>query len=132
MKPDKYGFKQIARQIIGQDEKSFDNDLMKLIKDNPNPKDEIIHTFAEDHKIEPDKVEEKIYEWATMYVDFYMNGRAKDKGISEEDVDKKELSKGIEVESEHTPNEEMAKRIALDHLAEMPDYYTKLAQMEGK
>jgi hypothetical protein len=129
---DKYGFKQIGRSILGMDEKSFDNDLMNLIKDNPNPDDEIVHTFAEDHKIEPDKVEEKIYEWATMYVEFITGGKAKDKGFTEEDADKEELAKGIEVESEHTPNEEMAKRIALDHLSEMDDYYTKLAKMEGK
>jgi len=37
-----------------------------------------------------------------------------------------ELKMGIEVELEHTDNREEAKRIALQHLAEVPDYYTKL------
>ncbi len=44
----------------------------------------------------------------------------------EEDVDSKELAMGIEVELEHTNDREEAKKIALQHLAEVPDYYTKL------
>lgn len=43
-----------------------------------------------------------------------------------------ELKKGIKVEQEHTDNAEMAKEIALDHLAELPDYYTRLDDMESE
>lgn len=39
---------------------------------------------------------------------------------------KKELKMGIKVEKEHTNSEEKAKEIAMDHLAENPDYYSKL------
>jgi hypothetical protein len=39
---------------------------------------------------------------------------------------KKELNKGIEVEKEHTSSEEEARKIAMDHLVEDPEYYTKL------
>jgi len=42
-----------------------------------------------------------------------------------------ELAMGIEVEKEHTDDPEVAKKIAKDHLAEMPDYYTKLKKMEN-
>jgi hypothetical protein len=42
------------------------------------------------------------------------------------DVIKKELKMGIEVEKEHTKDPDIARKIALDHLAEVPDYYTKL------
>lgn len=38
----------------------------------------------------------------------------------------KELIKGIEVEKEHTSSEEEARKIAMDHLAETPDYYSRL------
>lgn len=40
-----------------------------------------------------------------------------------------ELAAGIEVEKEHTDNPAEAREIALDHLAEFPDYYTRLAKM---
>ena len=43
-------------------------------------------------------------------------------------VKKDQLKKGIEVEKEHTTDEKVAAKIALDHLAEDPDYYTKLTK----
>jgi len=49
---------------------------------------------------------------------------------SPNDVDSKELEKGIEVEHEHTPNSDIAQDIVLDHLSEISDYYTRLEKME--
>jgi hypothetical protein len=37
---------------------------------------------------------------------------------------------GIEVESEHTKDKTKAKEIAMDHLTEFPDYYTRIKKME--
>jgi len=45
---------------------------------------------------------------------------------------KKELSKGIKIEMEHTSDREKAKEIAMDHLYEDPKYYTKLKKIESK
>ena len=47
-----------------------------------------------------------------------------------DDVDQNELKMGMEVESEHTDDKYIALEIVLDHLAEFPDYYTKLIKME--
>ena len=41
-------------------------------------------------------------------------------------VDQKELKMGIKVEMEHTDDPKKAEKIALQHLAEDPKYYTKL------
>lgn len=46
------------------------------------------------------------------------------------DFNQKELAMGIEVEKEHTDNEDLAREIAMDHLKEIPDYYTRLKKME--
>lgn len=59
-------------------------------------------------------------------------GKADKEGLSEKDVDQNELSMGIKVELEHTKNKDIAKKIALDHLAEMADYYSKLKKMESQ
>jgi len=48
-----------------------------------------------------------------------------------EGVDAEQLTMGIKVEMEHTDKPEEAKKIALDHLAEDPQYYTKLKKMEA-
>lgn len=42
-----------------------------------------------------------------------------------------QLKKGIKVEYEHTNNEKLATVIALQHLDEIPDYYTKLKKLEA-
>lgn len=43
-----------------------------------------------------------------------------------------QIDKGKEVEKEHTSVEEVAERIAMDHLMELPDYYDKLEKMEAE
>lgn len=62
--------------------------------------------------------------------DFEQAGLFNQYGLSK--VDPKELEMGIKVEMEHTTNKEIAKRIALDHLTEISNYYTLLAEMENK
>jgi hypothetical protein len=46
-------------------------------------------------------------------------------------ADPRELAMGIAEEMEHTTSKRTAERIALDHLAEDPHYYTKLAEAMG-
>ena len=49
-----------------------------------------------------------------------------------EEFDPKELKMGAEVELEHTDDKEEAKKITMDHLREIPDYYTRLKKMEDQ
>ena len=49
-----------------------------------------------------------------------------------EDVDPEELEMGVDVEHEHTDDDDIAEEIALDHLTEDPEYYTHLKEMEEK
>jgi hypothetical protein len=48
---------------------------------------------------------------------------AKKHDVSVEDI-KKEISVGTKIEMEHTDSKKMAKEIAMDHIAEIADYYT--------
>lgn len=50
--------------------------------------------------------------------------------VSKDQFDSEQLKMGIEVEKEHTDDENIALEIAKDHLAEIPIYYTLLLQME--
>ena len=75
-----------------------------------------------------------------LYVEAVFEGLAKGKTI--EDLAKKhdvsvihinsQLKKGIKIEHEHTKDPTTAKKIAMDHLFEDPDYYTKLAKVVEK
>ena len=59
-----------------------------------------------------------------------LNGLFKKSGKNAEDFDQGQIAMGVEVESEHTDDSDVARQIALDHLTEIPDYYTRLAKME--
>ena len=52
-------------------------------------------------------------------------------GRRPEEFDKADLARGIEIELEHTPDRATAREIAMDHLAERPDYYVLLEKMEA-
>jgi hypothetical protein len=56
---------------------------------------------------------------------------ADEHGVSVEEIEA-ELEKGMEVEMEHTTDEDMAHEIAMDHLLEDPKYYTNLSKIEEK
>lgn len=43
-----------------------------------------------------------------------------------------QLELGIDVELEHTNDKKIAREIAMDHLFELPDYYSQLKKIEEK
>jgi hypothetical protein len=49
-----------------------------------------------------------------------------------EDFDAKALAQGTDMEMEHTSDREIAQSIAMDHLAEDPDYYVKAARRSAR
>ena len=57
-------------------------------------------------------------------------GESEKERFTEADADPEELKVGIEIEREHTDDPKEAKQIALDHLSEDKNYYTKLAKVE--
>ena len=91
---------------------------------NPYPKDDDVHAFAEELGVNPHKFEGHIYHLLSSIV---CEGRSKGKDVKH---DPKQLKMGIEVEMEHTTNPVVSRKIALDHLKEIPDYYTRLDKME--
>ena len=51
---------------------------------------------------------------------------------SPSEFDQGQLKIGIKIEMEHTKDKDIAKEIAMDHLKEIPDYYSRLDNMEDK
>lgn len=56
----------------------------------------------------------------------YIEDKLTQSKIHPSEVDPEELKIGIEVEYEHTKDKKIAEKIALDHLAENPHYYSLL------
>ena len=119
-------FREFMTEGSDKDNKILDK-IMDFFADNPAPPDDDVHDLAEKLGLEPDDFESKIY---FVLGSILGTGEAKKKKFTEKDADPKELKMGIKVEMEHTSNKAISKRIALDHLAEFPDYYTRLLKME--
>jgi hypothetical protein len=98
---------------------------MKFFAAHPNPPDDEVHALADKLQINPHEFESQIY---AILGSFLGAGKSKDfKG----DYDPVELEMGKKVEKEHTTNDLIAERIAKDHLSEIPNYYSRLKQMEA-
>jgi len=69
-----------------------------------------------DEQIKPYKTVDQIAKKHRMEVSFIQN----------------QLDMGEPIEHEHTKNRELAREIALQHLDEIPDYYTRLKKMEAQ
>ena len=93
-------------------------------------------TMSDANKLKQSFKEEKIEGGLAdkkSFKDLVDKYKRKGKNISEvENMLKKQLSKGIKVEMEHTKSKSEAEEIAMDHLWEDANYYTKLSKIESK
>jgi len=118
---------KVNKYLVEADQKNIRAKIMQFFKENPSPPDKKVHEFAESLGMDEHKFEEQIY---SVLGSIFAAGKAFKNKFTEEDADPKELAMGVKVEMEHTTDAEIAKRIALDHLEEIEDYYTRLKKME--
>lgn len=134
--------------------KDFVDGLMKFIKEKTaeenriiveeaksivelvGPRSKYIKEQVDEPKAEePAKEEPKAEEKKTFDItDELVDQLAKELNIDFSVVDREEFKKGLEVEQEHSEvtggDPKITAQIALDHLKEMPNYYTMLIAME--
>lgn len=119
----------LVEQEVNKKEEENDKVMGAIIEyfsTHEKPDDAEIHKMAEHFGIDPDEMKNKVY---SLLIGLFNAGKYKENPV---EPDPEELKKGIEVEMEHTTIPAIARRIALDHLSEMKDYYTRLAKMEGE
>ena len=118
-----------TQELLNESEQPKDNISDKIIEffvKNPNPPDKKVHGLAGSLGMEPDDFETHVYK---ILSDLIHLGRSKN---FTGEYDAKELAMGTKVELEHMPYPLIAEKIAKDHLAEIPDYYTRLKKMEAE
>lgn len=113
--------KQLTEQTT---EPNIINKIIDWFIKNPYPADEDVHSFADNLGIDKHKFEEYIYR---ILSDILTEGKSK--GFTGT-YDSKQMDMGRKVEMEHTTIVSISEKISRDHLAEIPDYYTRLAKME--
>lgn len=99
--------------------------ILALFDSKTAIKDKQVHNMAASLKIDPDVLEEAIYE---VLRSFLGEGNSSTfKGT----YDPAQMKIGIKIEMEHTTDTDLAEKISKDHLAEFPDYYTRLEKLEA-
>jgi len=130
MRPGKIKVKEHKEEVLLEQEArgmmDLHEEIIKWFMKNPRPADDKVHALAEKMGIDHDKFEGHIY---MILSDLIHEGRSKKFNGK---YNPKELAAGIEVEKEHLPYPSIAEKIAKDHLAEIPDYYTRLKKMEAQ
>ena len=109
----------MSKDLPNKDEMdNLEGGKLKEDEDSDEPKKEVgkedLDSAMEKRSEEGDKIQ---------------GGLADDDQPDEFDVD--QLLMGLEVELEHTDDPMVALEIAMDHLAEIPDYYARLKSMEA-
>lgn len=124
--------------------------ILTFVKTEQDLDDKNFHIFVKDLKVDPHEAEEIVYAYVkklSSFLDLIKTDDGEEAKIlggvgdelTPEDVDPEQLEMGIKVEMEHIKNnknvseelkQSLAQDIALDHLKEIPDYYTRLAEME--
>ena len=88
----------------------------------------IFENFSEKGKFEPPAEKFKVLEGG-LAEEMTPDEIAEKHGVSLKEIEA-QIERGKKVEKEHTDDPEVAERIAMDHLVEIPDYYDWLEKME--
>ena len=107
---------------------NIDTTNPNLKKDNPMLNTEGVMGEVVEKTSAEKPVEKKAEEKIDFEKELMEAGESKGK---KDKVNKEQLEMGKKVEKEHTTNPEIAEKITRDHLAEFPDYYTHLEEMEN-
>lgn len=102
----------------------MESKIFEFFLNNPYPSEQKIIDWAGENHIESSYLKQSIFNLLSTFI---CEGKSRnfEGGYNEE-----QLKMGIEVEYEHTTCKFIAEKIAKDHLAEIEDYYTRLANME--
>lgn len=92
--------------------------VIDFLKKNPRPKDTQFHEWAESKGFNTHKAEATAY---GILSDLLTKGRSKGKHPG--GIEKADVNKGVRIETEHTPNKEIQRKITDDHNAELRKYY---------
>lgn len=129
LRPKKVKVEESKEKILLEQDKGESDihaEIIKYFLGHPNPTEDDIDKLAEEMGIDDDELQNHIY---MILSSILTEGYSKGKDV---DHDPKELEMGIEVEYEHTTEALISRKIAMDHLVEIPDYYTRLKKMEDE
>jgi len=98
--------------------------IRDYVRAHPGLSDKQFHDYVAGLGVNVHKAEEVVYGQARALA----GGKAEEKGAKKPSP--QQMAMGQKVEAEHSHDPRVRREIASDHLAEIPDYYTRLRTME--
>lgn len=120
------GFKEFLLEKNDEKEEQIMGSIFEYFSTHEKPTYKEVEEISKSLGVEKHDLVERIF---SLLSSFLNAGEFKKNPV---EPDPKELEMGIQVEMEHTTSTAISRRIALDHLAELHDYYTRLKKMENK
>jgi hypothetical protein len=112
---------------IDRNDVAIDKTMLKFFQTYHDPDQNTINNFLKKENL---SLTQFLCLCFKLLNSFASHGRFNESGKNINDFDINQLLKGVKVEKEHTNCKIMARRIAMDHLAECQDYYDRLELME--
>jgi len=122
--------KVLHHDYLNDNELQFLSFMHSYLKSNGNIDAKAIAAFVKEHNVSKKEVQKMIFKFVSLFVDFMTHGLSIKNFSNLSKMKKGQLKIGIKVEYEHTSKKCISRKIALDHLAEIPDYYDRLEKME--
>jgi len=119
--------KSLSEYVGVKDKLGLSKAIMDMFTLYPEVTDDMIKKLANTLSIPEDVLENEIY---ALLSSFLNKGRSRENPNTP--IDPEQLRAGIKIEMEHTSNPLIAEKISVDHLTELPTYYTHLAAMEAE
>ena len=108
-------------------EEATKNKIFDFILSNDDVNEQKLSEYARTLSVEY----EDVMECLIKIIRETSSGVGKHNFVPDDKYNKGQLAIGIRIELEHTNSKVVAKNIAKDHLAEIPDYYSRLIIMES-
>lgn len=122
--------KALHHDYLNSNELLFLSFMHDYLKDNDNIDNNAINEFMKENNLSKIDVQKIVFKMASLFVNFMTHGLSITKFANLKNIKPGQISKGIKVEYEHTSKKCISRKIDLDHLAEIPDYYDRLEKME--
>ena len=104
--------------------------VMEFLKNNPFPTFDQLESYCQQGGLDIATMMTSVLALATLMVQFLSQGKLVESGMTYDQLDQQQLQAGEQVEAEHCSIPQLQRKIAGDHLAEHPEYYTYIEQAE--
>jgi len=114
----------------GDNLSDIDNQVMAFLMQGIDPSEQDFSDWADEAGVDQHDAITAAIGLAAKMARLMLGGKSN--AVKDVEYNDEQMQMGIEIEHEHTVDDDVAAKIARDHIAEIPDYYSRLRVMEAE